>query len=105
MRSFTFWKNLFSFYELPVLPDSQRPCKSKTFFGSRLSSRGLGLDYLDCYGDPQELPFGDEGLDLLYLTKAYTTAFGAPSEEILLLKNGVQIPPDRIIDISPLSCW
>lgn len=38
-------------------------------------------------------------------TKAYTTAFGAPSEEILLLKNGVQIPPDRIIDISPLSCW
>ena len=22
--------------------------------------------YLDCYGDPQELSFGDEGLDLLY---------------------------------------
>ena len=37
-----------------------------TFFGSRLSSRGLGLDYLNCYGDPQELSFGDEGLDLLY---------------------------------------
>lgn len=66
MSPFTFWKNLFSFYELPVLPDSQRPCKSRTFFGSRLSSRGLGLDYLDCYGDPQELSFGDEGLDLLY---------------------------------------
>ena len=66
LSPFTFWKNLFSFYELPVLPDNQKPCKSRTFFGSRLSSRGLGLDYLDCYGDPQELSFGDEGLDLLY---------------------------------------
>lgn len=47
----------------------------------------------------------DRDKALHYLTKAYTTAFGAPSEEILLLKNGVQIPPDRIIDISPLSCW
>ena len=65
MSPFTFLKNLFSFYELPVLPDSQKPCESRTFFGSRLSSRGLGLDYLDCYGDSQELSFGDEGLDLL----------------------------------------
>ena len=40
-----------------------------------------------------------------YLTKAYTTAFGSPSEEIVLLKNGVQIPPDRIIDIKPLNYW
>lgn len=42
---------------------------------------------------------------LNYLTRAYTTAFGAPSEEIVLLKNGVQIPPDRIIDIAPLTFW
>ena len=42
---------------------------------------------------------------LNYLTKAYITAFGAPSEHILLMKNGVQIPPEGIIDISPLECW
>ena len=42
---------------------------------------------------------------LNYLTKAYITAFGAPTEHILLMKNGVQILPEGIIEISPLECW
>lgn len=42
---------------------------------------------------------------LYYLTKAYWTAFGEPSEEILLIKNNVQIPPKDIIEIKPLSHW
>lgn len=40
-----------------------------------------------------------------YLTKAYNTAFGAPSEEVVLLKNNVQVPPQRIIEITPLRYW
>ena len=40
-----------------------------------------------------------------YLTKAYNTAFGAPHEEIVLLKNNIQVPPQNIIEINPLSCW
>lgn len=40
-----------------------------------------------------------------YLTKAYNTAFGSPHEEILLLRNNIQISPHRIIEIKPLSCW
>lgn len=40
-----------------------------------------------------------------YLTKAYNTAFGAPFEEIILLKNNVQVPPERIIEITPFRYW
>lgn len=40
-----------------------------------------------------------------YLTMAYYTAFGEPSEHYLLMKNGVQIPPTNIIEIIPLSFW
>jgi len=42
---------------------------------------------------------------LNYLTKAYNTAFGEPFEEIVLLKNNVQVPPQQIIDITPLHVW
>ena len=42
---------------------------------------------------------------LNYLTKAYNTAFGSPFEEIVLLKNNIQVPPHRIIEINPLSYW
>ena len=42
---------------------------------------------------------------LNFLTKAYITAFGAPPEEIVLMKNNIQIPPDRIVNIAPLNCW
>lgn len=47
----------------------------------------------------------DKDKVLNYLTKAYNTAFGVPYEEILLLKNNVQVPPERIIEISPLGYW
>lgn len=42
---------------------------------------------------------------LNYLTKAYLTAFAEPTEEILLLKNRIQVPPEDIIEIKPLRCW
>ncbi len=42
---------------------------------------------------------------LHYLTKAYNTAFGSPHEEIVLLKDHIQIPPRNIVEIKPLSCW
>lgn len=53
---------------------------------------------------------GDEGMSdgdkvLMYLTRAYDTAFGAPSEHVLLLKDGIQVLPDRVLEIKPLSCW
>lgn len=53
---------------------------------------------------------GDDGQSerdkvLTYLTTAYLTAFGEPSEKILLIKNNVQIPPEDIIEIKPLSHW
>lgn len=40
-----------------------------------------------------------------YLTKAYLAAFGSPSEEILLIKNHVYVPANRVIEIKPLSYW
>ena len=53
---------------------------------------------------------GDDGRNdtekvIYYLTKAYDTAFGTPREEILLIKNDLQIPPQNIIDISPFVHW
>lgn len=42
---------------------------------------------------------------LNYLTRAYNTAFGAPFEEIVLLKNHIQVPPNHILEIKPLSYW
>ena len=47
----------------------------------------------------------DKDKVLMYLTMAYDTAFGEPFENILLMKNGIQISPDRIIEIKPLTCW
>ena len=40
-----------------------------------------------------------------YLTRAFNTAFGSPHEEILLMKNHVQISPNRILEINSLTCW
>lgn len=42
---------------------------------------------------------------IYYLTKAYQTAFGDTSEDVLLLKNNIQIPADDIIEIKPLTHW
>ena len=40
-----------------------------------------------------------------YLTLAYYIAFGEPSEEVLLLKNHIQVPPSDILEITPMQCW
>ena len=42
---------------------------------------------------------------LYYLTHAYDTAFGYPSEVLLLLKDNIEISPEDIIDIKPMQCW
>lgn len=47
----------------------------------------------------------DEDKVLNYLTKAYWTAFGEPSENILLIKNHIQIPPMDILEIMPMERW
>lgn len=47
----------------------------------------------------------DKDKVLMYLTMAYNTAFGEPFENVLLMRNGIQIPADNIIEIKPLSHW
>ncbi|WP_088188043.1 hypothetical protein [Desulfosporosinus sp. FKA] len=47
----------------------------------------------------------EEDKVLNYLTKAYLTAFGEPSENILLIKNHIQIPPMDILEIKPMEHW
>lgn len=47
----------------------------------------------------------DKDKVLNYLTKAYFTAFGEPTEEVLLIKNHVQIPPLDILEINPMLHW
>jgi hypothetical protein len=47
----------------------------------------------------------DEDKVLNYLTKAYWTAFGEPDENILLIKDHIQIPPADILQIKPLEHW
>lgn len=47
----------------------------------------------------------DEDKVLNYLTKAYWTAFGEPSENVLLIKNNIQIPPKDILEINHLGYW
>ena len=40
-----------------------------------------------------------------YLLKAYFTAFGEPSENVLLIKDHVSIPTSDILEIKPLQHW
>lgn len=47
----------------------------------------------------------DEDKVLNYLTKAYWNAFGEPSENILLIKNHIQIPPKDILEIKSMEYW
>ena len=39
------------------------------------------------------------------VSSEYLTAFGEPTEQILLLKNGIQIHPSNIIEINPINYW
>ncbi len=47
----------------------------------------------------------DKERSLFYLIKAYTTAFGKPSEEEILLKDHVQVTPNDIIEVKPFLVW
>lgn len=47
----------------------------------------------------------DEEKVINYLTMAYMTAFYGTREREVLLKNGVQISPDKVMEIRPLSHW
>lgn len=49
--------------------------------------------------------FDEKAKVLSYLTRAYYAAFGSPSEEILLVKNNVHIPPTDILDIRRFEYW
>ena len=64
---------------------------------AKVSGQHIVYDGDDSYSEK------DKVID--YLTKAYLTAFGEPSEKVLLLKNGIHIPPSDILDIRPLSHW
>lgn len=70
--------------------------------------------------DPYEIVAAVKGTDIVYdgfddynsrekivyyLTKAYNTAFGSPHEEILLLRNRIRVPPNRILEINPITYW
>ena len=47
----------------------------------------------------------DEEKVIDYLTRAYLTAFGEPHEDVLLIKNGIQIPPSNILQINRFTTW
>lgn len=47
----------------------------------------------------------EEDKVLYYLAKAFENYFGEPHEEIVLLKNNIQIPPQDVLEIKPLVCW
>ena len=47
----------------------------------------------------------EEDKVLCYLAKAFNNIFGEPHEEVVLLKNGIQVPPQDILEIKPLECW
>ena len=41
----------------------------------------------------------------MYTVMAYNAAMSVPSEQVLILRDGIQIPPKDIIEIKPLSIW
>lgn len=47
----------------------------------------------------------DQETVMACIMKAYFTAFSGNYEEILLIKNGIQIPSENILEIKPLSFW
>ena len=49
--------------------------------------------------------YSDKEKVIDFLTKAYLTAFGSPSERVLLISNRVQIPISDILEIKPLEHW
>ena len=60
-----------------------------------------GENIVYSYGDDDS----EEDKVLCYLAKGFNNIFGEPHEEVVLLKNGIQVPPKDILEIKPLECW
>lgn len=52
-----------------------------------------------------EESYSDKERVIDFLTRAYYTAFGSPSERELIINKHVQIPSSDILDIKPLAYW
>lgn len=54
-------------------------------------------------------PYADESSEedkiMAYIVMAYNEAFNGDSENILLMKNRVQIPPRDVLEINPFIAW
>ena len=56
-----------------------------------------------CY--PYDEDTSEEQKVIEYVLLAYNEALRGSSENVLLLKNGIQVPPNDILEIKPLSIW
>ena len=61
--------------------------------------KGSNIVY-DGYGNSEE-----KDIVLSYLSSAYSTAFGRPSQKILLAEKKVHIPPTDILEINQIKYW
>lgn len=64
---------------------------------ARVSGENIVYQYAD---DDSE-----EDKVLYYLGKAFNNILSEPHEEVILLKNGIQVSPQDILEIKPLECW
>ena len=56
-----------------------------------------------CFQGFDDMPESEKVMT--YMTMAYDVATCGCSEKILLLRNGIQIPPERILEIKPFQIW
>ena len=71
---------------------------AKTHFPYEVVARVNGNKIICDYGY-------DSNPIMTYTVLAYNEAIGKSGENILVMKNGVQIPPNDILEINPLSFW
>ena len=64
---------------------------------AKVNGNQIIYDGEDYYSDKEKV--------LDFLVRAYNTAFGMPTEQVLLIKNNVQIPPENILEVKPLEFW
>lgn len=64
---------------------------------SKVSGMNIRYPYYDDESEAEKV--------MTYVAMAYDEVFNASSENVLVLKNGVKIPPTDIISIAPLSIW
>ena len=64
---------------------------------AKVSGEGICYPYDDDASEAEKV--------MAYIVMAYNEALNGSSQNILLLKNGVQIPPSDILEVNPLSIW